>query len=90
MTPTKTRGPFTVPFDEATTPREGNLWCRTNRWWVVHPEDGVMFYGVKGRLADASPLCNSDEVIVQYLQQKHYPDCEVRFIPVVYQPGHGL
>jgi hypothetical protein len=81
---------FFIPFETAITPAEGH--CFVDRWWMVHPEKGVAFYATKrrsyelepGEEDEPSPQCNSSESTARHLQQKLHPDCETRFIPVVF------
>lgn len=70
-----------VPIEELTTPRDGE--CRTNRYWVVHPEHGALFVarfqGDRMRVAQ----CNSDRRLPERLLENH-PGHEIRFIEVAY------
>jgi hypothetical protein len=73
-----------VSLKEAATPRDGEV--ITNRWWVVHPEDGIAFY----RMPQArfrAPQCNHDERIARDLCDKLYPGHDVALVPVVFV-GH--
>ena len=86
---------FHIPADTAVTPIEGHAFV--NRWWTVHPEKGVAFYCTRRRgfdlepgVADEpSPQCNSDEYSCRRIQQSLYPDCETKFLPVVFV-GHAI
>ena len=52
-----------------------------NAWWVVDKDDNVLFY--RGR----SPQCNSNKDVTQsFVDRGMCPDCEVRFIPVMFIP----
>lgn len=76
---------FFVPLEDATTPAEGH--CYVNRWWAVHPEKGVAFYAQLlgyARSEEPHPQCNQQEHTARHLQEELWPDCETRFIPVVY------
>lgn len=69
-----------VPVDVATTPTNG--YAMVNRWWTVHPERGVVF--ARWRDGEVSPQCNPSESMSKRLTQQLWPDCESRFIPVVF------
>lgn len=80
---------FYIPEEIATTPAEGH--CYVNRWWSVHPEHGVAFYSSTrrpllepGEEDEPAPQCNQDEYTARELTRRNKPDCEVKFIPVVY------
>lgn len=74
-----------VGFEEATTPRDGDV--LTNRWWVVHPEHGVAFYRLRPKDPYRAPQCNHHERIARDICEKLYPGHEVRLIPAVFV-GH--
>ncbi|UXN70929.1 hypothetical protein N8A98_07000 [Devosia neptuniae] len=62
-----------------------------NRWWVVHPERGLIFWQPetrrrKGQLTGAAPQCNSDETITRRVIAKLYPWAEVKQVPLVLLP----
>lgn len=81
---------FHIPEATAATPIEGT--AIVNRWWTVHPDKGLTFYATRkrpygmepGEQDEPSPQCNSNEYTARHLQQKLYPDCETRLIPVVF------
>ena len=52
-----------VPLTERTTTRSSIVYNYANKWWVVHPEKGLAFFG-KGY---GSPQCNNDKSISQRL-----------------------
>ena len=58
-----------------------------DRWFVVHPERGLVFFQFKrgGGLRGASPQCNSNENIARSIARM-YPWAEVRLIPFVLVP----
>lgn len=88
--PTTFQKAFGIPLDELTRPRDGD--CLVDRWWVVHPEDGLMFYASEKRYATpsgASPQCNGQEAITRKLRDNLYPDCDVQFVPAVYVGFRG-
>lgn len=70
-----------VDLEELTTPRNGQV-VMTDRWWVVWPGRGAVFYRF-GRTG-ISPQCNSSRVFVENLCKELYPDCVPVFIPVAY------
>jgi hypothetical protein len=79
-----------MPFDEVLS-ANGTVCPYRNAWWTCHPEKGLAFWcGNKRRrsLEHASPQCNHIEATARYLQQKLWPDHEVRQIPLVLVPLH--
>lgn len=70
-----------VPLDQAADPPSGLIEHLKDRWWVTHPERGLVFW-VTGQLK--SPQCNSSESIARHLAQM-YPWAEVRFVPSVFR-----
>lgn len=81
---------FFIPKELATAPAEGH--CFVNRWWAVHPDKGVAFYGSRKRPFDMepgeqdepSPQCNSCEQTARALAPKLNPECAVEFLPAVF------
>jgi hypothetical protein len=69
-----------MPMEEATTPRDGIAMC--NRYWVVHPTDGVVFYRLSKGYRAAQ--CNHNEEIAKTIRDRIYPGCDVILIPVVF------
>jgi hypothetical protein len=70
-----------IPITDATTPKDGR--CMTDRWWVVTLEElGVPSCIILWR--GFSPQCNHNEVIARSLTEQMWPDCDVKFLPVVY------
>lgn len=67
-----------IPFDEAVEPMGGTIECRKDRWWIVHPQRGLIIW--KG----FSPQCNHDKGIAERVRDKLYPWAEVRFFPSVF------
>ena len=65
-----------IPFDEATTPREGGV--RLRRWCIVHPEKGLAIW------RGFSLQCSSHRSILESLLE-HYPDHEIRHFDAIYE-----
>lgn len=63
-------------IDQTDRPQDSDV-CILNRWWLVHPELGLLVY--KG----FSIQCNEHKDIVDRLAK---PWTETRFIPVAYIP----
>lgn len=80
---TNHREVYYLPFEEAETPRSGEV--IVDHWWIVHPEHGVAHLGTGERYC--TPLCNMHEVIVRRIAKNSYPDHEVRQLPLVFL-GH--
>lgn len=76
-----------VPFERE--PDEGDRIMR-DRWWVAHPERGLVTWVSYGRNAIISPQCNAVESITRALAAKLYPWAEVRFVPVAAVPQRRL
>ena len=55
---------FYIPLKEISTPRHGAT-VYVDRWWVVHPQKGVMFYKTKH-----SPQCNESECVARRWAEK--------------------
>ena len=74
-------GPFIfIPIEQATVPPPGLIQHFKDKFWMIHPEKGVMFYGKK----HMAPQCNSSEEICKRLSSA-YPWAEIRFIPSVFK-----
>ena len=76
-----------VPFDRE--PSEGDRIMR-DRWWVTHPERGLLTVISRGREPYASPQCNSIEEIARGIAAKLYPWAEVKFVRVASVPERRL
>jgi len=71
---------FVPLIDAMRAPAEdGTFDCYVNRWWVVHPQRGLVLY--RGH----SPQCNAHESIARRIAPI-YPWAEVQFIQVAYLP----
>lgn len=57
-----------------------------NSWWIAHPERGLAFAREAGGNSKryCSPQCNVNEKVARLIQQKHYPNLQVNFEPIVY------
>lgn len=79
-----------VDLAKAQTPASGD--CIVGDWWTVHPEKGVAFYYKPfgyGRSEEPSPQANGSESTARLLAGRLWPDCEVRYLQVVYM-AHAL
>lgn len=77
---------FGVSEEKLTTPFE-RAKVMLNRWWVIHPEKGILFYAPEDRhrsTRNAAPQCNAKKEIAQHLVDKLYPNCSLIFIEVAY------
>ena len=68
-----------VPLEQAIIPPSGLIEHIKDRWWAVHPNKGLIFWG-KGQ----SPQCNSNKDIAERIFVI-YPWAEVKFIPSVFR-----
>lgn len=61
-----------------------------NRWFMVHPERGLLFYQIskqrRGRIRGASPQCHDSKEAAEYLRKKLWPWAELRFYERVIVP----
>lgn len=68
--------------------------CFINRFWIMHPEQGIAFYltelspSIMGRENEPRPQCDSIQSLAEVVRTQVYPDHELVFIPVVYA-GHA-
>ena len=69
-----------VPIDKASAPKSGMFEVYKDYWWVVTPDEEIMFY------REHSPQCNRDEAIAKRVHEKLYPGYEVRQLPLVFVP----
>jgi len=75
----KVSGNYTlVPITEAIKPKDGPQWCYKDRYWAVKDECIMFFKGF-------APQCNGDKKIAESINQRIHPDCETRFIPVIFR-----
>jgi hypothetical protein len=70
-----------VPLEVATIPPAGLIEHLKDKWWVVHPTKGVVYFKLSGYL---SPQCNGNEEIARRFVYM-YPWAEVKFIPSVFR-----
>lgn len=79
-----------IKISKMTHPLDGIQCCHKNDWWVVTPDDEVMFYVPGGANA---PQCNARKEVAEMIKRKLYPDCEVRQIPLIFirvRPGEDF
>lgn len=75
-----------VPLAEACAPPKGFIEHFKDKWWIVHPERGVVMWRVGNKARNmTAPQFNSSEEIARLVQQKMYPWAEVRQIPSVFK-----
>lgn len=72
-----------ISFEKVTTAPDGLCNHYKDRWWVVAPEKGVLFWKPHKRWA-GHPQCNSNEALTKSLMEKLYPWAEIRFMPSVF------
>ena len=71
-----------VPIEEAVVPPGGFIKHLKDKWWAVHPENGVAYFvGANGKYF--SPQCNSSEATMRWLKENS-SWAEIRFIPSVF------
>lgn len=75
-----------MKVDDLVKPINGHTNTYLDHWWLVTPEDEVLFFG-KGL---GSPQANTNQHLVERLAEFHFRDygvkMEVRLIPSAYVP----
>lgn len=71
-----------VPVEQAAQPAEGE--CLLDRWWMHHPEHGLLGYLQPGRSFSFNPMCNRDGEVCKRVLKHWFTDHEPRFMPIVY------
>lgn len=70
-----------IPIEDITTPKMGRI-CYTDRWWVLTPNNEVLFYK-----SYTSPQCNINKAVIDHaLLKLHAEGCTAQFLPVAYLP----
>lgn len=73
-----------VAFDTATTPPDDIIQHFKDRWWVVHPDKGIVYW--KHNENHMSPLCNrTEELAKRICASMCGPWAEVKFFPSVFR-----
>jgi hypothetical protein len=59
-----------------------------NRYWLVHPERGLIFYPFKKSkdIKHSSAQCNSSKEVAEHFHKTMYPWAEIKFIETVIVP----
>lgn len=70
-----------VPLTKARTPTTGQRQIYCDNFWVVTPDEELLFHAASG-----TPQCHSRRVTITALRDRLYPGCEVRIIDAVYVP----
>ena len=71
-----------VPIEVATVPPSGLINHLEDRWWIVHPSKGIVYWIGHDRRSMAAQ-CNSSKKIAKSIV-KIYPWAEVCFLPSVF------
>ena len=66
-------------------PSHGFCQVYPNRFWIVHPEQGLVFAKFPGDRGLGSPQCNGNKSIAERFVAD-YPGCSVEFIERVFVP----
>lgn len=69
---------YRVPLTDITQPKPGRI-CVGPRYWVVTPEQEVLFYGQRY----LAPQCHPSESVMKQVAPK---GCTVVYIPMVFLP----
>lgn len=68
-----------VSIGIATSPKGGICNVHVDKWWIVTPEQEILFY------LEHSPQCNADRTIAESIRDKNYPNCSVKQLSCVFQ-----
>jgi hypothetical protein len=78
-----------MPFDQVAAAK-GFCNVVRDRWFVVHPERGLLFFQTDkrriGKLLGAAAQCNANKQIATRIRDKMYPWAEVRQFALVMEP----
>ena len=74
-----------VPIDQLTTPPPGLIEHLKDRFWIVHPDKGAVFWNADKKGRDLSPQCNSNKDCAEAVFIKMYPWAEIKFIPSAFR-----
>jgi hypothetical protein len=74
--------------DAISGPKDGFCRIIADSWWVVHPDNGLVFYHFSGEQGLGSPQCNRDKTITETDLGTFYPDCSVEFLERAIVPIH--
>lgn len=74
-----------VPIEDAIFPPPGLIEHLKDRWWIIHPSRGLVFWKPHPREDFHAPQCNSNKAVTEHLGEKMYPWAEVRFLPSVFR-----
>lgn len=67
-------------------PNNGFCLIIRNRWWVVCPNRGLVFFWSRGERGLGSPQCNNNESIAKRLGNNKIFNTSIKFIPLVFVP----
>lgn len=66
-------------------PDTGFCQVYSKRFWIVHPENGLVFAKFRGDRGLGSPQCNGNKTITDKFLES-YPGCSVEFFERVFVP----
>lgn len=66
-----------IPINKVVAPREGQLTCIMDAYWVVDNDDNILLY-------NGSLQCNRQELITKLILSKLYKDCKVKKLPIIF------
>jgi hypothetical protein len=66
-------------------PKDGFCRVMSNYFWVVHPENGLVFAKFRGDHGLGSPQCNTNKSLADRFVNS-YPGCTVEFYERVFVP----
>jgi len=72
-----------VKISKATEIRSGLFQIITDCYWIVTPDEEILFYKVGGA---NSPQCNQNESLAKSIRDRIHEGLEVYQIPVIYIP----
>lgn len=69
-----------VKIEDATTPTAGINNIYINDWWIVTPEEEILFF------RNSSAQCNHNRELAESIRDRIYFGFEVRQLPAVFRP----
>lgn len=73
-----------VLLDKLATPPGGLIEHLKDRYWVVDPERGAVFYRI-GKRDGWAPQCNSNESVTKVIVERMHPWAEVVLVPSAFR-----
>lgn len=77
-----------IPLDEIAKPIDGVVYCHVDKWFLVHPERGVVCHirRERGRQPVKKIMCNANEEVTRRIGALYWPWAEVKQLPLAFCP----